>query len=332
MRVVYRSESHLVGDNRNFGISHAKGRYICCLDADDLLKPIYLEAAVFLAEGYAYDIVYGSVQCFGSSDLTWTLIDATFPAIIEGNQIATTAVFRKDAWKAVGGYRDWGLKLEHIPEDWDFWLRMLANGCRAKSIREPMTRYRVHGAGLTALCETDLDQQRTVLRRENRAVIEERSHIRRAPVAVVEIANRWVNLNKTPLDDRPAILIALPYLTIGGAEQLFQTIITGLAVRGYRVIVTTSLTPGDNLQDVPDRYDAITPYVFHLPRLFDSSSREEFVLHLLRHYRIHGILLAGSELLYRALPRIRAAFSAITILDQQFNDTGHIESNRRYRT
>lgn len=330
VRVLYRSESHLVGDNRNFGISHAKGRYICCLDADDLLKPVYLETAVFLAEGWGYEIVYGSVQCFGSSDLLWTLTDATFPAIVEINQVATTALFRKEAWKAVGGYRDWGLKHEHIPEDWDFWLRMLAHGCRGKSIREPMTLYRVHGAGLTAQCETDLEQQRAVLRRENQAVIANRLSTRNPPVALVEIANRWTNLSDPPSDESPTILIALPYLTIGGAEQLFETIIEGLVARGYRVIVTTSLIPAHNITEAPDRYNAITPYVFHLARSLDSTNREEFVLHLLRRYQVRSILVTGSELLYHALPRIRSAFPAITILDQQFNDTGHIANNRRY--
>lgn len=329
VRVVYRSEPHLVGDNRNYGISHARGRYICCLDADDLLKPIYLETAVFFAEGYGYDIVYASVRSFGNSDLVWALTDASFPGILEGNQVATTALFRKEAWSTAGGYRDWGLKHEHIPEDWDFWVRLLAHGCRAKSIREPLTRYRVHGQGLTALCETDLEQQRAVLRRENRELIRPTVN-HPAPLEIVEIANRWANIGAEVADDRPAILIAMPFITIGGAEQLFQTISEGLAARGYRIIVTTSLTPPDTIVEAPERYDAITPHVYHLARLLDSRSREDFILYLVRRHRVGGILLAGSELFYRALPRIRATFPEISILDQQFNDTGHIENNRRF--
>ena len=36
-RVLLREDGrHLVGDNRNFGIEHARGRYVVCLDADDL--------------------------------------------------------------------------------------------------------------------------------------------------------------------------------------------------------------------------------------------------------------------------------------------------------
>ena len=32
-RVYLRPERHLVGDNRNFGIARARGKYVCCLDA-----------------------------------------------------------------------------------------------------------------------------------------------------------------------------------------------------------------------------------------------------------------------------------------------------------
>ena len=40
-RFVYRTESHLVGDNRNFGYRACPGPIVCCLDADDLIKPTY---------------------------------------------------------------------------------------------------------------------------------------------------------------------------------------------------------------------------------------------------------------------------------------------------
>src|SRR6185312_4840393 len=39
VRFVFRTERHLAGDNRNFGIELGRGRYVCCLDADDLIRP-----------------------------------------------------------------------------------------------------------------------------------------------------------------------------------------------------------------------------------------------------------------------------------------------------
>ena len=201
IRVLYRTERHLVGDNRNFGISHARGRYVCCLDADDSLKPSYLEIAVFLAEGFGYDVVTPSLQCVGESDLRWTLEDPSFPAICTHNQITTTALFRRGVWAHIGGYRDWGLGHEHIPEDWDFWVRVLGHGYRCKSIREALMYYRVHRSGLTATCETGLERQREAIQRANEDLL--REPVSAARAITMEIANRWANITATDADGPP---------------------------------------------------------------------------------------------------------------------------------
>ena len=326
VRVLYRAERHFAGDNRNYGISHARGRYICCLDADDILLPIYLEVAVFLAEGYGYDIVSSAIQCFGESGIKWTQQDASFPAIAEANQVATTALFRKTAWAGVGGYRDWGLGQEHIPEDWDFWVRMLGHGYRCKNIREPLMRYRVHGSGLTATCETDRKRQQEAIRRANADLFPGPA----APAALtIQIANRWSN-SAAPADETPGVLAALPFITIGGAEQLFHTLFEGLTAHGLRVVIVTTVTLPDTMKEDPTRFNSITPHVYRLPKLLDREDWEDFVLYLLRRYNAGSLFLAGSEFMYRCLPRIRAEFPHIRIVDQQFNDTGHIQNNRRY--
>ncbi len=328
VRVFYRTERRLVGDNRNFGIARARGRYVCCLDADDLLKPTYLEMAVFLAESCGFDVVTSSLKCFGDSDIRWMLYDPSFPAICRHNQIATTALFRRSAWERIGGYRDWGLGDEHIPEDWDFWVRMLGHGFRTKSIREPLMYYRVHGAGLTATCETDVDLQRDSILRANQALIA--APVEAPAQVTVEIANRWVNLLTPPPDARPAVLVALPFITVGGAEQLFHHVCQGLAERGARIIIVTTVELPASIKEEADRYNDITPQVYHLPRLLEADLWGDFVRYLIGHYEVGGILLAGSEFLHHQLPALRQRFPRLRIVDQQFNDAGHIANNRRY--
>src|SRR3546814_7916773 len=47
---VLHQENQGVAAARNMGIVHAKGKYILCLDSDDLIEPTYIEMAVLMLE------------------------------------------------------------------------------------------------------------------------------------------------------------------------------------------------------------------------------------------------------------------------------------------
>ena len=328
-RFLYRSEAHLAGDNRNHGISAAGGRYICCLDADDLLKPVYIEAAVFLAESYRYDIVYPSVQSFSGSNLTWVVEDAHFPDILDANPISTVALFRKSAWAQIGGYRDWGLREKHVPEDWDFWVRLLGHGFRTKCIPAPLMLYRVHNQGLVSTCETDIDYQRQEIEKAN-AVLLGNVTAETAPPEV-HVVDPWINLQMEG-DEKLGFLLALPFITLGGAEMLLRTLSRALVDRGYRLIVITTLILPPAIKDDIVSFEEITPHVYPLPLLFGEQEErwEAFLRYLLAHYNVRTIMLAGCEFFYHILPAIRHEFPAVRIVDQLFNDEVHLINNRHY--
>ena len=328
-RFYYRSSRCLVGDNRNYGIQKASGRYICCLDADDLLSPVYLEIAVFLAESYGYDFVYPSVQTFGAAEFLWLVKDASFSEILEENRVSTVALFRRCAWANVGGYRDWPPGPDHLPEDWDFWIRMVGHGFRGRAIREPLLRYRVHDGSLSRTTSLEIGEQRTRLHAVNSDLIQTFSDNQHRAVSVL---NPYENLGSLD-DERPAVLLALPFLTIGGAEHLFRTIGKAIVDRGQRLIVTTSLTLSSAIPEYKACFDGITRHVYPLPRLFhDVHTQARFLSYLIRRYNVRTLMLAGSELVYHMLPDLARQFPDMTIVDQLFNDAVHVANNRRYES
>ncbi|MGX1350439.1 transposase [Bradyrhizobium elkanii] len=134
--VVAQTEPHQVGANRNFGISKARGKYICCLDADDLLKPTYIEKAVFLLETYGYDVVSCAMQQFGSSDEKVGILgEPVLADILEGNHVLTCALFRRSLRQKAGGYRDTDRAVTgHVYEDWLFWSQLAAMGARQSTV------------------------------------------------------------------------------------------------------------------------------------------------------------------------------------------------------
>lgn len=146
-RVVLRDGRHLVGDNRNFGIGMTDAPYVCCLDADDLLDPDYIRRAVFFLDVLGYDVTSSQMQYFGASTSRprWPLVRRpTLDLLLQNNQVATAAVFRRACWAAAGGFCDTGLGADYIYEDWRLWTRMAAMGARLLNMDERLFFYRAH--------------------------------------------------------------------------------------------------------------------------------------------------------------------------------------------
>lgn len=249
------------------------------------------------------------------------------PAILDHNQVSTVALFRKAAWEHVGGIRDWGLGDHYVYEDWDFWIRLVGHGCRARSISEPLMLYRVHRHGLTQE-SPDIEKHRRVLRAANEDLAgasTSLSHIGRT------VLNPLANLGAPECDTRPAYLLALPFITIGGAEKLFLELAEYLSGRAERLIVVTSLALAASIPDDRNRFDALTPHVYHLAHLFhDETHSREFFRYLVERYRVGTVLLAGSEFVYGMLPELRRDFPSLSVVDQLFNDSAHIDNNACY--
>jgi glycosyltransferase involved in cell wall biosynthesis len=244
------------------------------------------------------------------------------------NQIATVALFRRRWWAHVGGYCDWGLGDQHVPEDWDFWLRLVGHGAFPKNIPEPLMRYRVHDSSLSVDCRRDISLQREQIQRANADLVGQP-----IPEPVPRyVPDPWLNLYRTSSENsRPAVLFALPFVTIGGGETLMATVARDLAEDGYRVLVATTVALPPSMRDHFQLFEAATPFIYNLPALFDDHRRwKDFFWYLLRAKNIRVILLAGSEYVYRLLPEIRSEFPAVKVVDQLFNDVGHVDSNRRY--
>ncbi len=149
-RVLYQNRPTLAGENRNWGIAETKGRYICCLDADDRLKPTYLEKAVALLEDCRFDLVSAGYEVLGMPEKV--LLNMPAPLLedlVLGNHMLTCAVFSRALFEQTGGFTDTGSGPDHVAEDWRLWVQMAAFGARMRNIMEPLLEYRVHDTSLS---------------------------------------------------------------------------------------------------------------------------------------------------------------------------------------
>jgi hypothetical protein len=344
VRALIRTDGrHLPGDNRNFGIEAAHGRYICCLDADDLLDPTYIEKALFLLESRGFDVVGTSLRMFGAGSGAWRVPERpVFEDLLLCNVTVVCALFRRELWSRVGGYLDSGMGCDHVAEDWDLWFRFAAFGARFRNIaNEPLLNYRVRPRGTSVSSQVgtpDLALQGQAIQRRNAALItdgareqsrQQAARVLRTPYG--EVAMCSAMRRAADAERRPTLLLAIPFFVIGGAERLLSSVVGCLVATGWRVVVvSTEFDPTESGDSLP-WFAAHTAECYALPRFLPPEDWQDFLDYLLGSRTPDALLIAGSRFLYDMLPQIARDYPDMARLDLLFNTEGHVAKHLEHR-
>jgi glycosyltransferase involved in cell wall biosynthesis len=126
---------------RNLGIRAAQAPLICCLDADDLLEPTYLERMVEMASKSSNQYVISSCDMseFGARNGEWRLPEWSTKVQPEFNSLHCASVFSKALWRDAGGYPTdlcgW--------EDYGFWTACARMSPDVYHTKDKLFLYRV---------------------------------------------------------------------------------------------------------------------------------------------------------------------------------------------
>ena len=149
---VLRQPNGGVASARNLGIRATTGRYVCCLDPDDRLRPEYFARAVGILDADVdgdIGIATGAIEMVDERSDTLRTGQCDLQHLLVQNFIAEAAIFRRSEWDRVGGYV--GTFSTPGIEDWDFWLRICENGLRVKSLPEVIVEYRIRVDQMSSL-------------------------------------------------------------------------------------------------------------------------------------------------------------------------------------
>jgi glycosyltransferase involved in cell wall biosynthesis len=143
IRYIYQQNQGL-SSARNFGIQNAAFDFILTLDADDKYDATFIEKGLkILNENPKVGVVSSWISRFkGGNEICVikpngkTIEDFMFQNASNG-----TSLFRKKCWVDVGGYDE---KMKKGYEDWDFYIRVCANGWNVHIIPEVLFFYRQH--------------------------------------------------------------------------------------------------------------------------------------------------------------------------------------------
>jgi glycosyltransferase involved in cell wall biosynthesis len=139
---VIRQENKGLAAARNAGILVSKGEYILPLDADDRLRPGWIDHGIrILAANPQVGVVYGDAEYFGTRTGRWHIGPFDRDRLLQWNYIPACAIYRRSVWKQNGGY-DATMPV-WVLEDWDFWLTTLEHGWEFAYVPEILFDYRV---------------------------------------------------------------------------------------------------------------------------------------------------------------------------------------------
>ncbi|ACK66929.1 glycosyl transferase family 2 [Rippkaea orientalis PCC 8801] len=328
---LIRQKNQGVAIARNEGIFQAKGKYICCLDADDKLKPAYLEKCLIKLETENLDICYTWIQEFEESDLVWKTASFELSKLLEENCLEVSAVFRRDIWEKVGGYDP-----QMAYEDWDLWITMAKMGAIGDVIPEPLFLYRKHGISKHDLDFSNHEEIKQKIETKHQKLYQEPDRVRAIEQAKPKYGvqdgykNLLIQSENSPNEKRKTLLYALPFTVMGGVDTVLLTLMKNFKQQGFDIYVLTTLRPLTPKEDTTERYEEIVDGIYHFPNLLTEDKWPELVNYLIESKQIDLVLMAGSSYFYSLIPDLKDRYPNLKIVDQLYNEYGHIANNRKY--
>jgi glycosyltransferase involved in cell wall biosynthesis len=131
-------------------------------------------------------------------------------------------------------------------------------------------------------------------------------------------------------DHTRTLMLAVPYLILGGAERLLSALVEHLATRGWRVVIVSTVHSDASNGDTTEWFQRATSEIFHLPRFLSPDRWRDFLDYLFASRNISVLWVVGSAFVYDCLPALKHAHKQLKVVDLLFNTVGHVYNNRRY--
>ncbi|KYR01815.1 putative glycosyltransferase [Tieghemostelium lacteum] len=289
---------------RNAGLKHSIGKYIVFLDPDDIMENTYLEKAVWFLETHPhYTLCNPWSLGFGHKEYLWPKGFQAGDFNLKENQLIVATVMKTEVLKQIGGL---DAKLKEGMEDWDVWMRMADNGHWGYSLEETLFWYRVSPPGKwrsmdnITLYNQFYDNQK---KKYPVAFSKGVPKLSRPEQQKMESVADEVTIINPLKKCRPRVLLILPHMELGGADQFNFNFAQGMVLDDWEVtIATTRKAPNNWLP----QFLRTTPDIFIMPRFLKMTDQPRFLSYLIKSRDFDVVFLSNSEYGYHYLSYLRA--------------------------
>ena len=321
VRVIDHQKNLGLAATRNTGYRHALSDLVFQIDADDLMEPTTLEKCAWRLHSRPHEsFVKGKTVGFAGDRYLWDRGFHEGRAFVDENLATATAMVRRSAWKAVGGFDE---TIRGGMEDWDFWLRLAEHGHWGGTINEYLDWYRrrdnQHADWHNLASSRGLERFRAHLRHACPRVCsgwfpptEGGWHM---PMESVRDEPPFANLLTK---SRKRLLMVIPWMRMGGADRFNLDLTRTLTTVGddrtgpWEVTIATTMW-GEESAYAPvgagnewfAEFARLTPDYFLSHNYLRMPDAPVFLEYLIRSRRPDVVLITNSRLGYQVLPFLR---------------------------
>ena len=311
---VINKENGGLAETRDFGAKQASesSEFLFFLDDDDVINKTYLECAyITLKTNRNAAWAYTDLINFGEQEILWTKY---FNSDIEKKEnilVATALIRKKDFWD-VNGYE---LKEKAVNEDWNLWLKLLAQA------KVPV-RMNFYGFWYRKKMKEESELERS-LKNAKRAqeIIKVSAEKVKKQVKAIQYPKQdynWGILEELNIEQsrkvknkRKQVLLILPWLTIGGADKFNLDFIKGLSQKDYEF---TIITTEPNINIWRQQFEEYAT-IYDLTTFLDKNYWPSFINYIIKKDNIDIIINSNSTFGYSAIPYIKSCNPQIPIVD-----------------
>ena len=311
---VFHKENEGLAATRDFGVSKSSTscKYLMFLDDDDLIEPTFLECGYWTLEtNKSASWAYSDSVGFGTQEYVWNKY-FDLDKMKKVNELISAALVRRCDFELVNGYE---LKEKAVNEDWNFWLKLLAEG-----------KYPVHmsfyGQWYRRKETGELKKASENKKRALKIINETASKITKK-VEAIQYPRYNYNYDLIPeevesivipekeKDNKINLLFIIPWMITGGADLFNLNLVKGLDKDKFAITIITTEPNKNVLRQEFEKYAK----VYDLTSFLDQKYWVAFVNYIIKKENINLILNSNSKMGYGMLPYIKGKYANIPIID-----------------